>query len=88
MLAMLGASLAICLKMTIVLLHLSISKYLRLLSLHMSHRIEFFNSLNRPVVQGYPDGCQQLLLRLRPYFVRGHRLLWCMSHSVGSGTLS
>ena len=31
-------------------------------------------SHDRPSVQGYPDGCQQLLLRLRPYPVRGHRL--------------
>ena len=25
--------------------------------------------------KAYPNGCQQVLLRLRPYPVRGHRLL-------------
>jgi len=25
--------------------------------------------------KAYPDGCQQVLLRLRPYSMRGHRLL-------------
>ena len=41
-------------------------------------------SPDRPVVQGYPDGCQRLLLRLRP--VRGHRLLWslCIPPAVDS----
>ncbi len=37
---------------------------------------------DRPVVQGYPDGCQhrlQTLLRLRPYPMRGRRLLWVHS---------
>jgi len=35
-------------------------------------------SLDRSIVQGYPGGCQhrlQILLRLRPYPMRGHRLL-------------
>ncbi len=27
------------------------------------------------IVQGYPGGCQQVLLRLRPHPVRGHQLL-------------
>ena len=26
--------------------------------------------------KAYPDGCQQVLLRLRPYLVRGHGLLY------------
>ena len=30
---------------------------------------------DRPNIQGFPDGCQQLLLRLRPDPVRGHWLL-------------
>ena len=29
-----------------------------------------------PIAQGYPRGCQQVLLRLRPYPVRGHWLLY------------
>ena len=36
-------------------------------------------SLERPIVQGCPNGCQhriQILLRLRPYPVRGHCLLY------------
>jgi len=45
---------------------------------------------DRPDVQGYPDACQQLLLRLRPYPVRGRRLLYDMAlhHATGLGFLS
>jgi len=44
-----------------------ICPHLFLFSIIVSH--------DRPTVQGYPDGCQQVLLRLRPYPVRGHWLL-------------
>ena len=42
---------------------------------HNIYGLQFLISLGRPVVQSYPDGCQQILLRLRPYPVRGNRLL-------------
>ena len=32
-------------------------------------------SHDRPIVQGLPNGCQQVLLRPRPYPARGHRLV-------------
>lgn len=35
----------------------------------------YLSSHDRPIVQGYHAGCQQVLLRLKPYPVRGHRLL-------------
>ncbi len=38
---------------------------------------------DKPIVQGYLDGCQhrlQILLRLRPCPVRGHRLLFLASN--------
>ena len=34
---------------------------------------------DRPNVQGHPDGCQRLLLRLRAYPVRAHQLLFTSS---------
>ncbi len=36
----------------------------------------FLFSHDRPIVQGYPGSCQQVLLRLWPYPMMGHRLLY------------
>ena len=46
----------------------------------------FFFLLDRPIVQGYLDGCQhnlQILLRLRPYPVRQHRFLFLVLGFTG-----